>query len=342
MNDGKRTARLREERLDITQPAADAIAAHDLPENIFRYIFKTSGLHQPLLVLLTVGVFLLEFVPLELQRRIVNDLVKHHDYKLVIVLCGVYLGVVFVQGGAKLLLNIYRGWVGERATRHLRRMARTLSGAASSPQANGVEISVIVTEVEPIGGFVGASISEPLLQGGILLTVTAYIVHLEPWMALAAVAIFAPQLIVVPLMQHAINRRAAARVRVLRGVSVGIIEGSSERGEDRDRSIDTRINRLFDLNMGIFRFKFSMNFVMNLCNHSQVIAALLIGGWFVVTDRLEIGGVVAFISAIGRLNDPWGDLVNYFRDLSATQIKFRLVADAVNRLGKGQTPSIAM
>jgi hypothetical protein len=47
---------------------------------------------------------------------------------------------------------------------------------------------------------------------------------------------------------------------------------------------------------------------------------------------LEVGGIVAFISAIGRLNDPWGDLVNYFREVSLTNVKFRLVANAVNRL----------
>jgi ABC-type bacteriocin/lantibiotic exporter with double-glycine peptidase domain len=52
------------------------------------------------------------------------------------------------------------------------------------------------------------------------------------------------------------------------------------------------------------------------------------------TDQLQVGGVVAFISAVGRLNDPWGDLVNYFRDLSITQVKFRLVADMVNQLSE--------
>ena len=31
------------------------------------------------------------------------------------------------------------------------------------------------------------------------------------------------------------------------------------------------------------------------------------------TEQLEIGGVVAVISGIGRVTDPWGDLVNYFR-----------------------------
>ncbi len=88
------------------------------------------------------------------------------------------------------------------------------------------------------------------------------------------------------------------------------------------------------LNMGIFKLKFSMNFLMNFCSHLEVVAALLIGGWMVHTDQLEVGGVVAFISAVGRLNDPWGDLVNYFRDLSMTQVKFGLVADRVNQLSE--------
>jgi ABC-type bacteriocin/lantibiotic exporter with double-glycine peptidase domain len=73
-----------------------------------------------------------------------------------------------------------------------------------------------------------------------------------------------------------------------------------------------------------------MNFLMNFCSHLQVVAALLIGGWMVHTDQLQVGGVVAFISAVGRLNDPWGDLVNYFRDLNMTQVRFGLFADRIN------------
>jgi hypothetical protein len=37
-----------------------------MPRTIFRYVLETSGLHQLFLLLLTVGVFLLEVVPLEL------------------------------------------------------------------------------------------------------------------------------------------------------------------------------------------------------------------------------------------------------------------------------------
>jgi ABC-type multidrug transport system fused ATPase/permease subunit len=309
-------------------------AADELPGSVFRYVLATSGAHQLMLVALTISIFLIEIVPLELQRRIVNDLVKNRPYRWVIILCAVYAGVVLVQGGTKLVLNVYRGWVGERAIRDLRRRVHAVIEAptTSSPaaEAQGIAVSMIVAEVEPIGGFVGESVSEPLLQGGILLSVLAYLIHVDPWMALGAFALFVPQFLFVPLMQAAVNRRAGARIRVLRQLGIGVIDQTN----GRFRADEQRIDRVFALDMGIFRFKFTMNFLMNLCSHLQIISALLIGGWWVYTDRLEIGGVVAFISGISRLNDPWGDLVNYFRDLTVTQVKYRLLANAVNELAR--------
>ena len=309
-----------------------------LPEAIFRYVLDTSAHHQVLLLLLTVAVFLLELVPLELQRRIVNDLVKNRTYGYVITLCAIYGGVVLVHGGTKLGLNIYRNWVGERAVRDLRRRIRDLVGlssvAAIDPEAQGVEISMIVAEVEPIGAFVGSSVSEPLLQSGVMLSVLAYMIHLDVWMALIAVAIFVPQLVFVPLMQKAIIQRTAARVQVLRGLSISIVEAPKHEGKER---VDQgTIQRVFELDMGIFKLKFTMNFLMNFCNHLQRVAALLLGGWYVLNGELEIGGVVAFISGVEKLNDPWGDLVNYFRDFSVAHVKYRLVSTAVHDLMESQ------
>jgi ABC-type multidrug transport system fused ATPase/permease subunit len=304
-----------------------ASAADSLPRNVFRYVLATSAGHQLLLQALTVAVFLLEVVPLELQRRIVNDLVKHRPYSLVVGLCALYAGVVLVQGGTKLVLNIYRGWVGERAKRDLRRRVHTLVEGPpdSSPaaEAQGIAISMIVAEVEPVGGFAGESVSEPLLQAGIMASVLAYLVHIDRWMAVAAFAIFVPQIVFVPLLQSAVNRRTGARIQVLRELGIAMIERDDGAVDER------RIEQAFALDMGIFKLKFTMNFLMNICNHLQVVSALLVGGWWVYTRQLEIGGVVAFISGIARLNDPWGDLVNYFRDVSVTQVKYRLLADAV-------------
>ncbi len=318
-----------------------ASGAADIPGNVFRYVLESSGWHQLCLVALTVVVFLLEIVPLELQRRIVNDLTKHRSFSLILLLCAVYAGTVLVQGGAKLVLNIYRSWVGEHATRDLRRRVHLLvsstSVASSTLEAEGVQASMMVSEVESIGGFVGGSVSEPLLQGGILLSVLAYMIHVDFWMALTAFLLFVPQLIFVPLIQGAMNRRVRARVQVIRELSISVVEGSNH-DDARDRTDDARIQHVFELNMGVFRFKFSMNFLMNLSTQLQIIGALLVGGWAVYTDRLEIGGVVAFISGIGKMTDPWGDLVNYFRDANLAQVRYGLVRDAVNQQAEGPLP----
>jgi ABC-type multidrug transport system fused ATPase/permease subunit len=322
---------------------AGAGVAPEMPGNIYRYVLETSGWHQLALVGLTVAVFLLEVVPLELQRRIVDDLVKHRDFWWIIELCTVYAGTVLVQGGAKLVLNVYRSWVAENATRDLRRRVHVLvdstSAASSTLEAEGVQASMIVAEVESIGGFVGGSVSEPLLQGGILCSVLAYMIHVDFWMAATAFLLFVPQLVFVPLMQGAMNRRTRVRVQIIRQLSISVVEGRGD--ATRDRADDERIQHVFELNMGIYKLKFSMNFLMNLSTQLQVIGVLLVGGWSVYTEQLQIGGVVAFVSGIGRITDPWGDLVNYFRDVNITQVKYALVRDAINQQAQDQMPDEA-
>ena len=320
----------------LTEPRSAPSPARPLPTDLFTYIYETTALHQLFLLLLSTAVFLIELVPLELQRRIINDLVKHRDFAWVVELCAVYAGVVLAHGSTKVVLNIYRNWVGERAVRDLRRRLRRLvarfSAAGDLGDQRGVQISMITGEVEPIGGFVGASVSEPLLQGGVMLSVLAYLLHLEAGLAAAGFVLFLPQLLFVPLMQHAINRRSAMRIWLLRALSASLVVQQDEK--PRRQRDESRIDLIFAVNMGIYRLKFSMNFLMNLCNHLQIVVGLLLGGWYVLHGELEIGGVVAYISGIGRLNDPWGDLVNYFRDASVNSIKYNLIIVGIHRLAR--------
>jgi len=304
------------------------------PDKLLRYIWQATSWHQILLLVVTVAVFLIEVVPLELQRRIVNDAVKHREFRLIITLCAVYAGVALVHGLLKMVLNIYRGWVAQHVTRDLRKRVRELEvGSEPNPKAEerGIEISMIITEAEPIGLFVAGALSEPLLEGGILATVLAYMVHIDLWMTVIAAAIFLPQFVFVPLMQGAINRRSKMGISILRLLSTSLTdpEGATDNNLRQDEG---RIDKLFRLNMGVYILKYGMNFLMNFGTHLQIIAALLYGGYLVLNSQLEIGGVVAFISGVNRLTDPWGDLVNYFRDLSLAHVKYRLLADTTNQI----------
>jgi len=225
----------------------NAAPAGALPPNVFRYVLGTSGLHQLFLLALTVGVFLLEVVPLELQRRIVNDLVKHRPFSWVVSLCAVYAGIVLVQGGTKLALNIYRGWVGERAKRDLRRRVHTFvetpDAASPAVEAQGIAVSMIVAEVEPIGGFVGESVSEPLLQVGIMLSVLSYSYPHRSVDGAGRVRALRPPARLVPLLQAAVNRRTGARIRVLRQLGIAMIKGNGGADDESSRADDRRIEQ---------------------------------------------------------------------------------------------------
>ena len=308
-----------------------------MPRTLFGYIWHSSARHQIVLCLLSVVVFLLSAVPLELQRRIVNDAIGRGATAAILWLALAYAGVALTEGGLKLALNVYRGWVGESTVRDLRRRIGALTPGAAMAQdramAEGVEISMILSEAEPIGGFAGISTSEPLLQGGVLLSVFGYLAYLEPWMALLSLAVFSPQLVFVPLMQRAINLRARERIRTLREVS-GEIVGAAGGDATLAAAQEDRIGHVFRLNMGIYKIKFKMNFLMNLLHHLGVATALGVGGWLAVQGRIEVGTVVAFVSGLAKVNDPWGDVVNWFREMTVVDMRYRLVSDAVRWLAQ--------
>jgi ABC-type multidrug transport system fused ATPase/permease subunit len=315
------------------------MASDTLPPSIMGYVLRSSGKHQIGLAVLAAGVFLLTSVPLEIQRRIVNDAIKNGATATIVWLAVAYAGVALLEQAFKLALNVYRGWVSEDAVRTLR---ETLRGAGlhepqhrdvsreakreASPDDDsetGTHAAMVVSEAEPLGGFVGMAISEPLLQVGILVSVIGYMTSLEWWALALSAAFLLPQLLFVPALQHAINRRAAERVKVLRHVGGDIVSTGVPEEEG--------IQRVFELNMGIYKIKFSMNLAMNFMYHAAVAVALGVGGLMAVQHKLEVGTVVAIVSGLGKLNDPWGDLVNWGREFSVDSVKYRLFADALDR-----------
>jgi ABC-type multidrug transport system fused ATPase/permease subunit len=299
-----------------------------LPRTIIGYVIRNSGAHQLGLAALSAVVFGLSAVPLELQRRIVNDAIQSGATRTILWLAIAYAGVAVLEQSLKLALNVYRGWVSEDAVRRLRRTLHAADGHGAvidDADEVGTHAAMVVAEAEPIGGFVGLAISEPLLQAGILASVIGYMAYLESWTVALCAAFLLPQMLFVPPLQRAINRRAAERIKTLRQVSGGIV----------DTGIPTEegIEHVFSLNMGIYKIKYTMNLAMNLMHYLAVATALGVGGWFAVSGQIDVGTVVAVVSGLGKLNDPWGDLVNWAREWSVDSVKYRLFVDAVNGRG---------
>ena len=199
--------------------------------------------------------FLLEVVPLQIQRRVVNDLVKERSFKVVVSLCAAYASFVLVQGATKLGLNVYRGWVGENAIRDLRPSGRNI--------AFGTRIYRPHRQMDGSGGIRSLCAAADIRAADAGCD--------KPPRRRAAVDFTAPR------RERSRYASSIVRARQIR------------RQTDRPGAAAQH---------GNYKLKFSMNFLMNLCSHLQVVAALLIGGWMVHSGQLEVGGVVAFIPAL--------------------------------------------
>ena len=171
-----------------------------------------------------------------------------------------------------------------------------------------------------------------MLHGGVLIAVFAYLIYLQPWMAAVALVLFVPQSLFVPLVQKAINQRTEARIQVMRRLSGDIVAETADGVIEREgRSYRRRVGEIYSLNMQIYRRKYSMNFLINLLYHFGTVGILFVGGWFVMQGRTEVGTVVAFISGLTKVNDPWNDLVTFFRDMTNARMKYRLIAAVLNK-----------
>jgi ABC-type multidrug transport system fused ATPase/permease subunit len=327
----------------FTAPAsATVLSRGELPDTLLGFVFRHSGWHQLGLAACSIGTFLLTIAPIDLQRRIINDAFYGGDIRPILLLGAAYGGLALLAGAVKLASNIYRGWVGERAVRALREQIRVglhdLPKVLHDRTTDGVGLSMMIAESDDIGGFVGECVSEPLLQGGILVSAFAYMFYIQPSIALASLIVFLPQLVLVPALQRRINQRVSERIAVLRHISISVALSPADAGSTKQSH---RFDAIFSLNMGIFVLKFSMNFLMNIFYHWGVTCALALGGWFVIRGEAQVGTIVAILSGLSKINDPWGDLVTWYRDLAVTRMKYRLIAEAVRESWRRTLCSVA-
>jgi ABC-type bacteriocin/lantibiotic exporter with double-glycine peptidase domain len=100
-----------------------------------------------------------------------------------------------------------------------------------------------------------------------------------------------------------------------------------------------RFAEIFQLNLGIFKLKYSMKFLMNLTQNFGKVIMLGVGGWYVIDGQTDVGTVVAFISGLRNITDPWGDLVNWYQDMMVNSAKYRIFVSAIDKFRRGEDPS---
>jgi len=308
-----------------------------MPQSLYIFIWRSSKRQQVWLVLLTLVVAPMSMVPLELQRRIVDDAIHNQNLGYMLLLCGIYLIVLLLQGGLKYLLNVYRGGLVERISFQLR--DRIFKVLVDEPLRHhertaidkGAVVSMTSSEVEEVAGFVGDSISFPLLQAGTAFGTLGYLFWVQPEIAAFAVALFIPQILIVPLGQRRINRWAAIHARLLRKLGGAIV--SSEKSKLTVKHLERRFAKLsrgaLTTRVLIYRVKFFLTFVGNFVDALGPLIVMSVGGWLVLNGKAEVSTLVVFISGFQKVAEPWDQLLTFYRTTSNARTKYRLIVDTL-------------
>ena len=308
----------------------------------YAYVWRSSASRQIVLIILAVTAALLAMAPLELQRHIINTLAGRENAETLASLCGAYLVAALSIGGLKYLLNIKSAGLGESMILSLREDIYISSSPHGSDEVFNEEIkekagtfvAMIATEAEAVGKFVGDCISTPTVQAGTLLSVLGYMLYTEPLLGLVVLCIAVPQVFAVPMIQRRINTLVRERVRTLRHAGDLVVD-TMQGGGGSANSLGSEIGRAFagiyGVRLRVFKLKFELKFLVSALQSAGVFALLLVGGIMVLNGKTEIGIVVAFISGLDRVVDPWRELIAFVRSTSAAKVQFDLIEGTLGR-----------
>lgn len=306
-------------------PSIDDWPGGPMSSSLYAYVFKVSRRQQVRLGLLTLALLPLALVPLELQRRIVNYAVAHSEIELLLGYGALYLALLFVQSGLKFLRDLYLYGIAEGVTRLLRR--NIVRRGPLDGVEDGTKQAIISAESEKVGGFVAESISLPLLQAGTVLSITAYMLAIEPLVALVAIVFLVPSVVAVGLSQPILNGLSRSKITVVRSLGQSVLQAGRPDAAKCAES-DALVERIYDLRLRFASLKIATKSFNQLVTGLGLLSILLVGGWLAIQDRTEIGIIVAFMSGYERMTGPVRDLLNFYRRLSMMRVQYKLVADA--------------
>jgi ABC-type bacteriocin/lantibiotic exporter with double-glycine peptidase domain len=299
---------------------------------LYEYIWRTSRSKQIAICLLTLVMAPLSLVPLELQRRIVDHALLERKLDLLALLGGAYLAIIVLQGGLKFLLNMLKGAAAETIARDLRLkiMRRSVREHKSEgrPDINaGTVVSMLAAETENVSSFAGDALAVPLLSAGTILYVAGYLLWVQPAIAILAVVVYFPQVVIVPATQRTINRLARLRIQLVRNLGHLASRLFRRSTDHRKRPAGSfLIDRLYRVRIWIYFRKYLLAALGNFLDSMGTLIVLMVGGYLVIQGKTQVGTLVVFISGLGRIADPWDQIINFYREVSNTAVMFDMIA----------------
>ncbi len=286
------------------------------------------------LILVSIG---LRVLPLELQKRIINIAIELKQVDLLLLYCGLFLGAVLLASLFKYAINVLQMYVGQKILLEIREslyahlLQLPLQFFRRTPQ--GTVISLLSAELNAVGHFIGGALAVPVTSLLTLLSFAAYMVYLDPLLALISLSIYPLEIVLIPILQRRYNRLNAFRVDTVREMSNvvgeavgGILEIQGNASFTLEKAKFGRIARhLFGLMNRLFIYKFGTKTLNNLFQNLGPFLLFLLGGYLVIHGRFTLGALVAFLSAYEKVYEPWKELIEYYQDLQDARVRYERV-----------------
>ncbi len=328
-----------------------------MDRSLFAFIWRYSRAQQIKALLLTVVSFPFLYLSLDLPKTIVNKAINGEagthtllgvemgQISYLWALCGAFLALVFINGGFKYAINVYKGVLAERMLRRLRYMLvqRVLRFplARFRTVSQGEIVAMVTAETEPLGGFFGDAFALPAFQGGILLTILVFMFVQDPVLGVAAIALYPLQAWLIPKMQRRVNLMNKERVRTVRKLSERLgetVQGVSDihaNNTSRYELADyaNRMGIIFGIRFKIYKLKFFIKFLNNFLAQLTPFFFYAIGGYLVIQGDLSFGALVAILAAYKDLSAPWKEMLNWYQQLENARIKYEQVTEQFDAPG---------
>ncbi len=270
---------------------------------------------------------------------------------MLVYLCLLFLGFVLINGYFKLYISTFKGRLGERMLRRLRYQLVDILLRFPLPQFRRMRSSEVATmvkdEVEPLGGFIGDAFVQPAFLISQAITAMVFILLQSVTLGLVAGAIVGMQVVLIPRLRRrllVLGRQRQLTARQLAGRVGEIVEGIvgvrvNDTSNWERAEIAGRLGRIFFIRFDIYQWKFLVKFINNLLAQVTPFIFYLIGGYFAITGRLDIGQLVAVIAAYKELPSPLKDLIDWDQQRLDVQVKYTQVVEQFT-IGKVLDPEL--
>lgn len=276
-------------------------------------------------------------VPIEFQRLIINKAIQNRNLDLLYLYCTGFLISVLLGLGLKYAILFLQNIMGERILMKMRNEfychALTLPHTFFLKNRPGSMANPLINYLGPVGDYLGNAWAVPLTNILTLLAMGIYLVRINLLLGLISLCVYPVSLMLLPRIQKLSNRANRRRMELGQKLSGKIVETFSGiediqahagyATEIRIFSSLTQQLRKARIQWRIMKLggKITINFFINL----SPFLFFLVGGGFAINGHLDMGELVAFLSAQALMFSPWTELMNQIQIQQDASVQYKKV-----------------